>query len=97
MLYKHVQNFKIGKHNRKLKAKLKANKPTEYFLAGPTYDSKKERVLNQHNTYIKTLMFLMAFGALKAYFLYSLSQTASCTRHQQDVWHMYCRNHFKMN
>ena len=59
---------KLIENTTKPKVKTTSNKTTKYFLSGPAYESDKKKVLNLHSKYIKTLMYLMALGALKAHF-----------------------------
>ena len=52
----NTDNFlKSANSNTKPITEAKADKSMEYFLAGPSDDSHKARVLNQHTSYIKTL------------------------------------------
>ena len=63
---------KSGNTSKKLMVKNNLDKPTNYFITGPSCESDKGKVLNQHSKYTKNLrIFLMALGALKAHFLYS--------------------------
>ena len=69
-----------------------------YFYSSKNTEADNRQATIRHKKYIIHMaMFLMALGALKAHFHYSLNLTASHSKHHQGMWHMHYRSLSKKN
>ena len=65
---------------------MNTNTLTNYFLSSPNLEKEKRKstkVLQKYAMYL--IMYLMALGALKAHFCYSLNLIASPIKCHQDM------------
>ena len=75
-----------------------STKLINYFYSSKDTEAGKRQSNDMMQKYITHMaMFLMALGASKAHFHYSLNLTAIHTKHHQGMWHMHYRSLSKKN
>ena len=84
--------------NKNPRGQNQSTKLINYFYSSKDSEADKRQSNDMTQKYITHIaMFLMALGASKAHFHYSLNLTASHTKHHQGMWHMHYRSPSKKN